>query len=231
MEAQTYSSAGLKKELLVTRDGSHTVVIPSLDISYRSRHGAVQESTHVFINAGLHYQWAQQPHTDLTIFEVGFGTGLNALLTCNEAAKAKRKVYYTTIEPDPLDSSMTSSLNFSDEQSYLSQMHNVPWGKQIAIHPYFVFTKYMSTLDQYHTTDASYDVVFYDAFSPLMQPGLWTSSSFEKILLMMNKAAVLTTYCSKSEVRRTMMKVGLQVHKIPGPYGKREMVRAVKAIN
>ena len=229
---------GLDKELLLTKDGSHTVVIPSLDITYRSRHGAIQESTHVFIKAGLHYEWSRMPQeTTIEIFELGFGTGLNALLTCVEALAARRKISYTTIEPDPLDPEMARLLNYPDEGHYLQQMHEASWGNAVSIHEYFTFTKYNLTFAEFVGHQASdsddafkpgYDLVYFDAFGPLTQPELWSAESFSQIVALMNEGAALTTYCSKTVVRRTMTNAGMQVTKIPGPYGKREMVRAIK---
>jgi len=218
-----------EKELLVTNDGSHTVILPASGITYRSRHGALQESRLVFIEAGLHYQWEQQPAGELSVFELGFGTGLNALLTCNEAAVNKRKIFYTTIDPDPLDPAMIEMLNFADKNRYLSRMHHVPWAEQIEIHPYFSFIKYRSAFQDFQpVVPSTYDLIYFDAFGPLAQPELWSASTFAKIFQMMNDGAALTTYCSKSTVRRTMTEAGLRVYKIPGPRGKREMVRAIK---
>ena len=223
--------------------GSYTVAIPSLDITYRSRNGAVQESLHVFIEAGLKYKCTMDPvftgdqqHV-IQLFEMGFGTGLNALLTAKEALALKRKISYTTIEPEPLEAEIVQQLKYEDSAGYLRKMHDAAWGVAIDLHPYFTFTKYRSTLaafdisflaDNFDKVGPVLDVVYIDAFGPLTQPELWSADSFSKIASWMKPGAVLTTYCSKSVVRRTMMGVGLQVKKIPGPYGKREMVRATK---
>jgi tRNA U34 5-methylaminomethyl-2-thiouridine-forming methyltransferase MnmC len=231
------------KELLLTKDGSHTVIVPSLDITYRSRHGAVQESLHVFIDAGLKYKWSTDPGwaTDsekvMQIFELGFGTGLNALLTAKEALISGQKISYTTIEPDPLEPALAGLLNYEDPGGYLQKMHGAEWGTPVDIHPCFTFTKHRSTLADFdphfiHTDSVEaepvFDLVYFDAFGPLTEPGLWSAESFKKVVSFMKEGAVLTTYCSKSVVRKTMMGTGLKVKKIQGPYGKREMVRATK---
>ncbi|MHA4844678.1 tRNA (5-methylaminomethyl-2-thiouridine)(34)-methyltransferase MnmD [Flavitalea antarctica] len=237
------AARGGDKELLLTKDGSHTVIIPSLDVTYRSRHGAIQESMHVFIDAGLKYKWSTDPQfaTDTTrpirIFELGFGTGLSALLTAKEATAAQRSISYTTIEPEPLEPAMARRLNYEDGPGDLQKMHEAEWGTRVRINPYFLFTKYKLTLADFNPDTArlnsdehgsGYDLIYFDAFGPLTAPGLWSAESFTKIVSLMKQGAVLTTYCSKSVVRKTMMSSGLNVKKIQGPYGKREMVRATK---
>jgi tRNA U34 5-methylaminomethyl-2-thiouridine-forming methyltransferase MnmC len=231
------------KELLLTKDGSHTVIVPSLDITYRSRHGAIQESMHVFIDAGLKYKWSSDPEwtadtgKPMQIFELGFGTGLNALLTAKEAMYSRRKILYTTIEPEPLDPEMARLLNYEDAPGYLQKMHEAEWGVPVVIHPYFTFAKYKLALADFDLNSIlmegveagdGFDLVYFDAFGPLTEPELWSAESFTRIVSLMKTGGVLTTYCSKSVVRKTMMGTGLHVKKIQGPYGKREMVRATK---
>lgn len=235
---------GTIRELLLTKDGSHTVIVPSLDITYRSRHGAIQESLHVFIEAGLKYKWSIDERWSgdsaeiMYIFELGFGTGLNALLTATEAIAVRRKIFYVTIEPEPLEPEMAGLLNYNDTSGYLQKMHAAPWGMPVSIHPWFTFTKYRSTLadfdfnitgtNHFLSKGPVFDLVYFDAFGPLTQPELWSAESFMKIASIMKTGAILTTYCSKSVVRKTMAGAGLVVKKIQGPYGKREMVRATK---
>ncbi|RYG43796.1 MAG: SAM-dependent methyltransferase [Chitinophagaceae bacterium] len=218
-------------------------MIPSLDITYRSRHGAVQESLHVFIDAGLKYKWLSEnewtddPEKVMQVFELGFGTGLNALLTAKEALSFKRKISYITIEPEPLEPEMAILLNYKDEAGYLKKMHQAEWNTPVEIHSWFKFTKFKTTLADFNlhdnavgfpTAGAIFDLVYFDAFGPLTQPELWSGQSFAKVASMMKTGAILTTYCSKSVVRKTMMAAGFTVKKIQGPYGKREMVRAMK---
>jgi tRNA U34 5-methylaminomethyl-2-thiouridine-forming methyltransferase MnmC len=220
----------MHSELILTNDGSHTILIPQLDVTFHSRHGAVQESLHVFIDAGLHYTWTQEEgnRATTTIFELGLGTGLNALLTCAEAVKQQRRVVYTAIEPFPLADGITDALNYNDPAGYLERIHKAPWNQLTEINEYFSIEK--STL-KFEQAGGSYQLVYFDAFGPEVQPELWSVNSFLKLFDMMKPGAVLTTYCSKSEVRRNMTAAGLKVIKIQGPWGKREMVRAMRPVH
>ncbi|RYY26760.1 MAG: SAM-dependent methyltransferase [Chitinophagaceae bacterium] len=222
----------MERKLLLTGDGSHTILVPDLDITYHSRHGALQESVHVFIEAGLNYVMKGKT-TPCAIFELGFGTGLNALLTCMEAHDHNREINYTAIEPFPLERELVNQLNYAallqrdDAALYESLIHDASWNGRTKIHEHFTLTKYDHTLEQM-PVNGSYDLVYFDAFSPTSQPALWAQDSFEKIFAILRPGGVLTTYCSRSIVRRTMTAVGFKVEKIPGPWGKREMVRAHK---
>ena len=220
----------MDRALLVTKDGSHTVIMPSLNVTYHSMHGAVQESKHVFIDAGLNYQWSVKNDPTISVLEVGFGTGLNALLTCSEAASRQRKISYTALEPYPLTAEITKGLNYEDASGYLAMIHNAVWGAAVNIHEYFRLTKLKISLAE-ADAEGKYDLVYFDAFDPGTQPAIWSAESFEKIYSMMKPGGVLTTYCSKSHVRKTMMSVGFKVTKIQGPRGKREMVRAERRLD
>ena len=213
----------MDRELLVTKDGSHTVIIPSLNVTYHSLHGALQESIHVFIEAGLYYQWSVITDSSMSILEVGFGTGLNAMLTCQAAASRRNQITYTALEPYPLTDEIVKGLNYEDASGYLRMIHDVSWGAVVDIHEYFRLTKLKMPLAD---AEGKYDLVYFDAFDPITQPEIWSAESFEKIYSIMKPGGVLTTYCSKSHIRKTMMSVGFKVTKIPGPWGKREMVRA-----
>lgn len=214
------------RELIITSDGSHTIGIPELGVTYHSTHGAVQESMHVFIEAGLKYCWNKTQENESTkIFELGFGTGLNALLSCDAAVKTKRKINYTTVEAYPLSTEITSSLNYDDPKGYLKNIHAAEWDKEVQVNEYFILIKKLHSFQQ---SKGNFDLVYYDAFAPATQPDLWSIEAFTTVYTMLNQGGILTTYCSKSEVRRNMKAAGLKVEKIPGPLGKREMVRAHK---
>jgi tRNA U34 5-methylaminomethyl-2-thiouridine-forming methyltransferase MnmC len=218
----------MHRELIVTVDGSTTVSIPSQAVTYRSRHGALQESRHVFIEAGLLFAWAKHAdHLPLNVFELGFGTGLNALLTAQEALRASRPVNYTTIEPYPLEPSMISALNYDDPDGQFSLLHDCSYEQVVSVNPYFNFIKHQVTLAEFETT-TRFDLVYFDAFGPVTHPAMWSAESFRKMFCYMNIGSVLTTYCSKSVVRHTMKDAGFIVTKIQGPRGKREMVRAIR---
>jgi tRNA U34 5-methylaminomethyl-2-thiouridine-forming methyltransferase MnmC len=224
----------VKKELIVTTDGSHSIAIPAMGVTYHSSHGAIQESMHVFIKAGLYYISEKHNLPDtVTIFEMGFGTGLNALLTLAEAEKRQQKMYYETIELHPLEATIFTSLNYCDQlqrpdlQPLFTLLHECAWNTVITVTPYFNFKKKQTSLSDFSTSQL-FNLIYFDAFAPEIQPDLWTAVVFKKLYALMETNAVLTTYCSKSIVRKAMDEAGLKVEKIPGPPHKREMVRAVK---
>ncbi|GAC1431968.1 MAG: tRNA (5-methylaminomethyl-2-thiouridine)(34)-methyltransferase MnmD [Chitinophagaceae bacterium] len=224
----------MKKEIIVTTDGSHSIAIPEMGVTYHSSHGAIQESLHVFIKAGLQYITCRvtQP-VILSVFEMGFGTGLNALLTLAEAEKHQQKIYYETIEPYPLEAGIFTSLNYCEQlrrpdlQNLFRLLHDCAWNTTIMVTPYFSFKKKQTSLTNLSATQP-FNLIYFDAFAPDIQPGVWTAAVFRELYTLMEPNAVLTTYCSKSIVRKAMTEGGLKVEKIPGPPHKREMVRAVK---
>ncbi len=224
----------MKKEVIVTTDGSHSIAIPEMGVTYHSTHGAIQESMHVFIESGFRYLVKQLTQASpLSIFEMGFGTGLNALLTLAEAEKNQQPVYYETVEPYPLPSSTYELLNYCDRlerpdlKKILTHMHACAWNEIIEITPYFSFKKLSTSLTAY-SNHQFFNIIYFDAFAPDIQPGLWTPEIFKKLYDSMEAGAVLTTYCSKSIVRKAMLEAGLNIEKIPGPPHKREMVRGRK---
>ncbi|NML20182.1 tRNA (5-methylaminomethyl-2-thiouridine)(34)-methyltransferase MnmD [Pseudoflavitalea sp. G-6-1-2] len=224
----------MKPEIIPTADGSVTIAIPSSGVTYHSKHGAIQESMHVFIGAGLHYMM-EKDHTykHLRILEMGFGTGLNALLTLHESQQAGIGISYETLEAFPLEADIYTQLNYCDQmqapelQPYFLQLHTCNWNSAQQITPGFSFTKQRTTLQQYNGL-GPVDLIYYDAFAPSAQPELWTTEIFNTLHKMLVPGGILTTYCSKGDVRRAMMAAGFSIEKIPGPPGKREMVRASK---
>lgn len=216
-----------KVELKTSEDGSSTLYRPDLDEHYHSIHGAIQESMHVFIRAGL---VAHEGNT-INILEVGFGTGLNALLTMLN--QGNKKVFYHTIERHPLDDAIVKSINYpkvlntplSDE--YFKQLHESPWNKNIQITPTFTIHKEASDLAAF-TPQQPYDLVYFDAFGPDKQPELWTPEIFKKISENISPDGILVTYSCKGTVKRAITAAGMKIEKIPGPPGKREMLRATK---
>jgi tRNA U34 5-methylaminomethyl-2-thiouridine-forming methyltransferase MnmC len=218
---------------IITADGSHSIRIPEMNVTYHSLHGAIQESKHVFINAGFYGSDRFQRPEPLKIFEMGFGTGLNALLTIIEAEKTKTKVYYETLEPYPLTEQQVKEINYcrqlnrSDLQPVFEKMHCGEWEKEISISPHFSFRK-LETLLVNHLTIQQFNLIYFDAFAPKAQPELWTKQVFDKMYAMLVPGGILVTYCSKGDVRRAMMAAGFEVEKLPGPPHKREMIRARK---
>lgn len=223
----------MKREIIVTGDGSHSVVIPEMGITYHSTHGAIQESMHVFIQSGLRYFSADKKTENVSILEMGFGTGLNALLTIAEAEKNQQKIYYESIELYPLEPSVYTHLNYCEQlqrpdlEPLFMLIHECAWNTPVDVTPYCSFKKNHISLAGF-STDKLFNIVYFDAFAPDIQPDLWTAEKFGKLYGLMDTNAVLTTYCSKSIVRKAMIEAGFAIEKIPGPPHKREMVRAVK---
>jgi len=221
-----------ERRIVATADGSHTLELVGKDEHYHSTFGAMQESRHVFIQNGL--LSLSGKNKVINILEVGFGTGLNALLTYIESQKAQLQVFYHTLEPFPLKREEYMALNFAAlmnqhglQETFL-KFHESEWEKDIEMATGFVFRKEPKTLQEIDLQTAFFDLVFYDAFGPDAQPELWQQQLFEKVSEAMKPGALLTTYCAKGNVRRAMRASGLAIEKLPGPLGKREMTRAVK---
>lgn len=218
------------REIILTKDGSHTITLPELGVTYHSLHGAIQESMHVFIQAGL--QDTRSRSSPLRIFEMGFGTGLNALLTFAETEKQQQPVHYTAIDLFPLEYEQTRLLNYCDQlerkdlQPVFDQLHASDWEKDIQVSPHFILHKSTAALNNFSSEPVH--LIYYDAFAPSAQPELWSEIIFKKMYTMLFPGGILVTYCSKGDVRRAMQSSGFLVEKIPGPPGKREMVRAWK---
>lgn len=213
-------------KLIQTDDGSHTIYLPQLDETYHSTFGAIQESEHVFINAAL----GQCPKQTIELLEIGFGTGLNAYLTMLYAERNNIKINYHTVELFPINRPMAEKLNFTshlkDNHDFIA-IHSATWEKNVNITSNFVITKHKADFIRMDYLP-QYDVCYFDAFSPDKQPDMWQLSRFELLYSYANHSAILTTYCAKGEVRRNMLRAGFVVERLPGPKGKREILRAKK---
>ncbi len=215
--------SGREVELKMSDDGSHTLFVPELNEHYHSVYGARTESMHVFIESGLNQIRAK----NIRILEIGFGTGLNVLLTALN--RNDKTVEYHSIEKYPLNSELESLLQYSpnqDEQETIlfREIHNSPWNNITEIAPGFTLLKWEADLLTANFI-SSYDLVYFDAFAPDIQPEMWSESVFKNIYNAMNEGGILTTYSAKGVVRRTLQKVGFTVERIPGPPHKREMLR------
>jgi tRNA U34 5-methylaminomethyl-2-thiouridine-forming methyltransferase MnmC len=211
-------------ELEVTADGSHTLFLPEMDEHYHSINGAVREARHVYLEAGFN----QCAKNTIHVLEMGFGTGLNTLLTALEAGKRKVPVVYTALEKYPLPAEITGALNYSGiDKTLFHQIHAAEWEKPVALSPFFCLHKINTGFNDY-TYPGGYDVVYYDAFAPGKQPDVWSQALFETLYAAMNAGGILTTYCAKGMIRRMLQQAGFAVERIPGPPGKREMLRARK---
>ncbi len=221
-------------ELRSTADGSHTLYNPQLDETYHSIHGAVQESMHVFIKAGLEY--LLEIKKDLWVLEVGLGTGLNAWLTINSVLHSDAKIHYVGVEPFPVEQSLVEKLNYPDylqSSEYRSrlfyQLHKVEWEKFINLTPQFEIRKMPYTLEDFRS-QWIFDLVYFDAFAPAKHPELWQKPMLQKIFDITAPGGILLTYSAKGQFKRDLKEVGWNVETLPGPPGKREMTRAVKPI-
>jgi tRNA U34 5-methylaminomethyl-2-thiouridine-forming methyltransferase MnmC len=215
-------------QLISTADGSHTIYVPELNEHYHSVHGAVQESTHIFLNNGFEACKADP----LFILEIGFGTGLNALLTAIRSNSGNRKVYYTTIENHPLGDEITGSLNHykyagKKGSEIYHLIHSAPWNQSVMICENFYLEKIEYDFTKIHL-NGKYDLIYFDAFGPDKQPEMWTKELFSGIASVTNKNGILVTYSAKGEVKRSLKACGFEVNMLPGPPGKRQMIRAIK---
>lgn len=216
-------------KVIFTKDGSKTLHMPEHNEQYHSIHGAINEAEHVFIKNGLR----ECEQDKLTIFEMGFGTALNAFMTYLESKKTSQNVRYYTIENNPLPLKLVESLEYPDilnarnEESIFSLLHTSEWNALTTITPTFELFKISDDIQKL-TLDDKVDLVYYDAFGPRVQADLWTERIFIIISAVMKPESILVTYCAKGEVKRILKRLGFVVETLPGPPGKREMVRAKK---
>lgn len=210
-----------------------TIHLADWDEQYHSKHGAIQEAQHVFIKMGLDY-WRDNFGLDkLAILEIGFGTGLNAFITFLEAEKHQLPINYTGVEAFPVAKNEVSALNYpkllsvEKHEVVFQKMHETPWNRIEIISENFNLTKQQKRFEEIEDS-AKYDLVYFDAFGARVQPELWTEEIFEIMFNAMRKNAVLVTYAAKGSVRRALQKTGFTVERLPGPPGKREMLRALK---
>jgi len=219
--------------ILSTGDKSHTVYSEKYSAHYHSIHGALEESIHVFISAGL-YHLTRQGYTSISILEMGFGTGLNALLTALESSRLSINVCYETIESDPIPNDVAASLNYSSllsqkdiAQKIISQLHQCPWNEKVDITSSFNFNKINNRIED-SVLSGGYDLIYYDAFAPSCQAQLWQEEIHQKLYNLLNPGGVLVTYCTQGAFRRTLESIGYKIERLNGPGKKREMMRATK---
>lgn len=220
----------LPNELLDTQDGSHTLISKRFGVSYHSKYGAIKESEHVFIDAGLKAKMLRDKGP-LSILEYGFGTGLNAYLAYLCAQQHQRLINYTGIEAYPIDLELASTLNYpqllqAPEEVYLD-LHRSAWDMKFPIGPVFNFWKVLGQIED-QVFDSEFDVLFFDAFAPTAQPELWEEVLLRKAYKSLKPGGILVTYCAKGVVKRTLKAIGFKVETLPGPPGKREMTRGIK---
>ena len=208
------------RELVKTSDGSFTLFIPEVQETYHSTHGAVQESMHVFIENGLKACDKEM----IRVLEVGLGTGLNAMLTLQHATQ---KIDYCALEPYPLSKEILNELATSGSDQFEMKFHASNVGEWISIQENFSFVRMEIGLEEF-SSEEKFDVIYYDAFGPRVEPGLWTLERMQQCFDLLNDGGIFVTYCAKGEVRRNLQAAGFVVERLAGPPGKREMLRGVK---
>lgn len=217
-------------KLITTQDGSHSLLREDLNETYHSFHGARGESMHVFINQGLAYLLDSAHRTRFHMLEIGFGTGLNALLTAAFAEQYKVHATYHTLEPIPVPELLYAQLNYGEnemEKKVLLNLHQAPWEKRIGISKWFDLQKFKTPLEQF-TSDSLYDIVFFDAFAPSKQAEIWSLENLKKCYRMLQMGGILVTYCAQGQFKRNLASAGFDVQTLPGAMGKKEMVRGIK---
>lgn len=213
-------------EIEHTADGSATLFVKELDEHYHSVKGALTESNHIFRDSAFLYRADGSP---LRLLEVGFGTGLNAAVTAM-VADVSRPVHYISLEKYPVPEETLHQLRYDElvDSSILDKIHSAPWGEEVELVPGFILEKRLSDYIS-DPLPEGIDVVYFDAFAPEKQPDMWTRVAFERLVGVMNRGCVLSTYCAKGEIRRRLESLGLRVERIPGPPGgKREILRATR---
>jgi len=219
----------LKREIITTDDGSVTIYLPEMQETYHSKFGAIQEANHVFIQNGLHLKQGQP----IAVLEIGFGTGLNAFITFLESVKSNHVINYTGVEAYPVEPQHSALLNYVTQMEathYLdafNRMHSSPWNAEIALNDNFKLTKRKQFFEDIDDVNA-YDLIYFDAFGYPSQPHLWSEAIFAKMYAALRPGGILVTYACRSVIKNNMKAVGFTTTKLPGPPGKREMLRAVK---
>ena len=219
-------------KIVNTSDGSHTLYNETINEHYHSQFGAINESRHIFIDAG--FKFVANSFNHFNILEVGFGTGLNAFLTFFEAQKLKRKINYIAVEPNIVDSEIINNLNYpslideEDSKKIFDEIQNGKWGFPFYLSDDFIMNKINEKIQDISFKPSSIGLVYFDAFSPQVQPEMWSVEIFKNLYDAMITNSVLVTYSCKGDVKRALKEAGFDVEKIPGPEGKREIIRALK---
>ena len=223
----------MKKEIIISKDGSHTLNVPELNETYHSIHGALTESRHVFIKMGI--DKLPNVKNEINVFEVGFGTGLNAMTTLEWLeSHPKKKIRYHSIEAFPVDLDIIEKLNygslfnFNNSQSFYTNIHEVRWDQNIKISSQFELQKIHKKMGDNELHKDYYDCIYFDAFAPNKQGEMWEMSIIEKCYKALVVGGRFVTYCAKGQLKRDLKAIGFEVEMVAGPPGKREMTTAIK---
>lgn len=223
----------MERKIIITDDGSTTIHIPEWNEQYHSTHGAIQEAEHVYLEHGLAFFCTSECYakdSEISILEIGFGTGLNAFLTAIKAEALNLNCNYVGVEGFPISKEELKALNYSEalkDDVVFDAIHKCDWEKDCTVSKNFSLKKQQKQFSEI-TDKNKFDVIYFDAFGPRVQPGLWTEAIFKNMYEAMKPNGVLVTYCAQGHARRAMISVGFTVEKVKGPPGKRHMLRAVK---
>ena len=220
-------------KLIITEDGSHSLFNSDLNETYHSIHGAIQESKHVFIDAGLDHWLKINKKSNLRILEIGFGTGLNAFLASLYPLPHSINIYYKSWEAFPIDQALSRQLNYATtlgSNDLFAKLHNATWEQAVVISALFTLHKHKGNLISDPLSEPSaFDLIYYDAFGPSKQPEMWTKEILSKVVDGLDVNGVFVTYCAKGQVKRDLKSLGLVVETLAGPPGKLQMVRATRS--
>ena len=222
----------MKREVVKTADGSMTIHIPEMNENYHSGHGALQEAKHVFLQHGL---VDFKDKEEVAIFEMGFGTGLNALMTLEYCELNRQKVRYTGIEAFPVDITMAMAMNYESSvdskiSNQFERMHQCSWNEVYQLTEFFSFQKVHQKIENYIPISDTFHVIYFDAFGPRAQGDMWDISILTKMYGLLKPGGLFVTYCAKGQLKRDLKSLGFRVESLPGPPGKREMTRGWKGI-
>lgn len=214
----------MKQKVVTTQDGSKTIHLPELNENYHSSHGALQEAVHVFIMNGIELRNCDP----CAIFEMGFGTGLNAILAYRNAKEKGREIRYAGVEAFPVEEGVIKELDYSaflteDEEKVFEKMHEINWGEEVKLAPDFSFKKVHAKIEEFDMPQGQFDVIFFDAFGPRVQGDLWKPDVLRKMYNGLKTGGLLTTYCAQGQFKRDLKSCGFRIEPMPGPPGKREM--------
>lgn len=219
-------------KIIKTSDGSDTIFNEDLNETYHSLNGSIKESELVYIRNGLEFFLNKKTRNSVRVLEIGFGTGLNFLLTKIFMEERNEKLFYHTLEPFPLPSGLLKKINYIEKlgegyRNIFDNSHRSRPNETVNLNEKITFLRSDLTLESIKFSK-KYDVIYFDAFAPSRQPEIWEKENLKKIYSHMNLNSILVTYCSSGQFKRDLRGVGFDVDVLPGPVGKREMVRAIK---
>jgi tRNA U34 5-methylaminomethyl-2-thiouridine-forming methyltransferase MnmC len=213
-------------ELQETKTGEYTLYIPSMDETYHSRNGAISESQHVFLQEGL-----DRTHGNIHVLEVGFGTGLNGMLTAQYASEKQRSIFYHTLEPFQVPFDLVEQIGYGEllnDPELFNKLHLAEWEAKEKVSEYFTLHKTTQKLEYIIVEDNRYECIFFDAFAPKKQPEIWNAAIFQKLYNATKPGGVLTTYSAAGQLKRDLKAAGYKLEHPQGANGKREMTVAIK---